>query len=363
MAKREPMNPRNRNAKSDAGRGVGRRSERRSSHAVRSDARRRPAKRSDARLRPGGKEVWASLCMTWRRWARAILSAMRPDAKRTRRTMLIRRTVVCVASLLVAFALWTGLNALLPSSDGGSSAPSSVAADGKDQKGGAQRDGRSDASDVKDAADGKDAAEDGTSVDEENDAAALDAQAASFTEAQREALSAKARATADASGRTRWDLTYRVVADGDVGDLDAFAVQAYQALNDPLGWPRAGVTFTQVSADADCDFNLILAEAERLPNYDAGCSDEYSCRVGDDVIINVDRWNEGTEQWLGAGGTLRRYRRMAVNHEVGHRLGHLDNEPSCGGEGQPAPLMQQQSKGLNGCLPNEWPIDEELWTQ
>ena len=153
MAKREPMNPRNRNAKSDAGRGVGRRSERRSSHAVRSDARRRPAKRSDARLRPGGKEVWASLCMTWRRWARAILSAMRPDAKRTRRTMLIRRTVVCVASLLVAFALWTGLNALLPSSDGGSSAPSSVAADGKDQKGGAQRDGRSDASDVKDAAD------------------------------------------------------------------------------------------------------------------------------------------------------------------------------------------------------------------
>lgn len=350
MANREPMNPRNRNAKSD----TGRRPTRRPNHAASDGVRRRPTKGAS-----GGRNAGASLRMAWRRWMQAVLSAMRPDAKRTRRTILIRRTVVCVASLLVAFALWAGLNALIPSSDGGAPAPSSATADQDGKDDGARRDGEGQS----DADDGEDTSDDAASVDLENDAAALDAQAASFTDAQREALFAKATATADASGLPRWDLTYRVVADGDVGDLDAFAVQAYQALNDPLGWPRAGVTFTQVSTDTAADFNLILAEANRLPNYDAGCSNEYSCRVGDDVIINVDRWKGGTEQWLGAGGTLQRYRRMAINHEVGHRLGHLDNEPSCAGEGQPAPVMQQQSKGLNGCLPNEWPVDEELWTQ
>ena len=49
---------------------------------------------------------------------------------------------------------------------------------------------------------------------------------------------------------------------------------------------------------------------------------------------------------------------MVVNHETGHFLG-LDHA-SCSGPGRPAPVMMQQSKGLNGCHFNPWPTAREL---
>ncbi|KOA44089.1 hypothetical protein PG1528B_1408 [Bifidobacterium animalis subsp. lactis] len=84
--------------------------------------------------------------------------------------------------------------------------------------------------------------------------------------------------------------------------------------------------------------------------------------MGDDVIVNRTRWDEAVDDWLAAGGTLSRYRTMVVNHEVGHALGHLDNETPCAGAGRPAPLMQEQSMFLDGCTVNPWPLDSELWT-
>ena len=98
-----------------------------------------------------------------------------------------------------------------------------------------------------------------------------------------------------------------------------------------------------------------------MQTFDSGCSAEYSCRVGDNVIINLDRWNGGIGNWMEAGGNLARYRTMVINHEVGHALGHIDNETTCAGAGKPAPLMQEQSMHLDGCTVNEWPLDDELW--
>ena len=84
-------------------------------------------------------------------------------------------------------------------------------------------------------------------------------------------------------------------------------------------------------------------------------------RITGYLVGTTDRWNNATEGWRNAGGTVSRYRTMVINHEVGHRLGHLDNELTCSAVNQPAPLMQQQSMDLLGCVPNEWPLDEELW--
>ena len=71
---------------------------------------------------------------------------------------------------------------------------------------------------------------------------------------------------------------------------------------------------------------------------------EVSCCVGSKVVVNLDRWENAVPHW---DGSLRSYRRMLVCHEVGHRIGQ--GHRYCPGAGQLAPVMQQQTYGLQGC--------------
>ena len=84
----------------------------------------------------------------------------------------------------------------------------------------------------------------------------------------------------------------------------------------------------------------------------------WSCRVGNAVIINQTRWLHASDSWNSAGGSLDSYRHYVVNHETGHWLGF--GHAFCPGAGQLAPVMQQQSKGLQGCRHNTWPVSGEL---
>lgn len=177
---------------------------------------------------------------------------------------------------------------------------------------------------------------------------------------QKREILAKAQQTAQNSGYGMVQYHYCVVTNGEVGSVEDFSNAVFRILNSEHGWARAGAIF-EPSTDGNCDFNIVLAQASTLPTFSSVCSEQYSCRVGNNVIINDDRWNSGTDVWMSGGGDLARYRTMVINHEVGHRLGHIDNEMTCAGAGQAAPLMQEQSIFLDGCAINEYPLDSELW--
>ena len=154
----------------------------------------------------------------------------------------------------------------------------------------------------------------------------------------------------------RHTVTYRVETRGRiVASLGEFKKQAQETYDDPRGWRGAGIAFRRVGSGAS--FVLVLSEASQVPTFSSGCSAEWSCRVGDHVIINQMRWLNASPMWHQEKESRRDYRHMVVNHETGHWLGH--DHAYCPSAGALAPVMQQQSKGLQGCKPNPWPTVAE----
>ena len=138
------------------------------------------------------------------------------------------------------------------------------------------------------------------------------------------------------------------------GAMPVFRRIVDKTLSDPRGWSDDGaVAFSRVRSDGD--FTIWLASPSAIVATGVGCSAYYSCRVGDDVYINVDRWREGATSYRR--NSLLEYRQYVVNHEVGHwlGLGHRD----CPEPGASAPVLLQQSKGLDGCEPRAWPLPRE----
>lgn len=155
------------------------------------------------------------------------------------------------------------------------------------------------------------------------------------------------------AGRGGRLLRYRVAVEGGITHLDVerFGRDVGTILADPRGWTGGGQWRLQRVGPADrADFTVLLTTPVTRGRLCADPTDRYtSCRNGDQVVINVARWVRGVPQFPDLG----RYRQYLVNHEVGHRLGR--GHERCPRAGGPAPVMQQQTLGLHGCIPNPWP--------
>jgi hypothetical protein len=163
---------------------------------------------------------------------------------------------------------------------------------------------------------------------------------------------AAAQRTPAAGDRGR-RLRYRVAVERDIGGVDpaAFAGTVTATLSDPRGWTAGGRwRLLRVGPGDPYDFTLYLATPGTRDRLCTGGDGYTSCRNGDRVVLNVARWVKGVP---GYGAALATYRQYMVNHEVGHRLGQ--GHELCPGHGRPAPVMQQQTLGMHGCVPNPWP--------
>ncbi|WP_236647381.1 DUF3152 domain-containing protein [Micromonospora sicca] len=163
------------------------------------------------------------------------------------------------------------------------------------------------------------------------------------------------------AGRSGPLLRYRVAVEEGIDEVDVerFGREVAVILADPRGWTGGGEWRLQrVGPDEPDDFTVLLATPVTRGELCADPSDHYtSCRNGDRVVINVARWARGVPQFDDLGS----YRPYLLNHEVGHRLGR--GHELCPRAGGPAPVMEQQTLGLHGCLPNAWPrVDGALHT-
>jgi hypothetical protein len=156
------------------------------------------------------------------------------------------------------------------------------------------------------------------------------------------------------TGRTGQLLRYQVAVETDIGgiDIDAFAAIVKDTYADPQGWTTGGQwRFQRVGPGQAADFMLYLVTPATR---DALCEDGYdrytSCRKDNRVVLNVARWVHGIPNY---GPPLAAYRQYMINHETGHRLGF--GHELCPGAGQLAPVMEQQTLGLHGCVANSWP--------
>lgn len=162
------------------------------------------------------------------------------------------------------------------------------------------------------------------------------------------AAAGETRDPVELGGRT---VRFSVEVEQGTGlDPDGVAAQVEAALYDERSWAR-DFELRRV-APAAAEVHVVVgspASTDRLCA-EAGLDTNgwLSCWNGRVAAINLDRWQVG----VGHVEDLRQYRRYVVNHEVGHGLGygHVD----CPGRGELAPLMQQQTKSLDGCRANEW---------
>ena len=140
-------------------------------------------------------------------------------------------------------------------------------------------------------------------------------------------------------------------------DINCLSNFVSSILNDKRGWKTVIGKEFQIVNYYDADFHIFLANPNTVDEmcFPLQTNGIYSCRNGSQVIYNYFRWISGAKDF---GIDIATYRLYLINHEVGHMLGW--GHTNCPSQNALAPLMMQQSKSTDGCIPNGWPIYERI---
>jgi hypothetical protein len=159
---------------------------------------------------------------------------------------------------------------------------------------------------------------------------------------------------APASGRQGQLLRYQVQVEAGLPfDPRTTAAEVDRVLRDRRSWTGSGQWRMQlVRPGQRADFSVLITTPQTTDRLCAPLLTRgtVSCQRGDRAILNARRWAYGVRYY---GQDVAAYRVYLVNHEVGHVLGY--GHRSCPRKGQVAPVMLQQTKGLQGCRANPWP--------
>ena len=128
-------------------------------------------------------------------------------------------------------------------------------------------------------------------------------------------------------------------------------------LNNDLGWTNVTEKSFQLTSAEESDYVYIFASPNKTDELCAPIETNsiYSCRNENNIVLNFFRWQEGAVDFKN---DMETYRIYLINHETGHILGW--GHVGCPKEGAVAPVMMQQSKGTDGCIPYGWPVYETV---
>ncbi|ASU85191.1 DUF3152 domain-containing protein [Nocardiopsis gilva YIM 90087] len=158
--------------------------------------------------------------------------------------------------------------------------------------------------------------------------------------------------TSDVAGKGPLKRYMVEVEKGLPGDPEDFAAAVDQVLSDKRSWIADGAVSMQRVDSGPVDFRVTLAAPDTVDSLCAPLRTMgyVSCHQGERSVINQNRWVSGVKHF---DDDLETYRTYVINHEVGHALGK--GHVPCPGRGETAPVMQQQTFGLDGCEANGWP--------
>lgn len=160
------------------------------------------------------------------------------------------------------------------------------------------------------------------------------------------------------NSRDEQKLNYAVKIEPSLG-LDPLCIKnlLFLILNNDTGWTNVTEKQFQLTSVEESDYVYIFASPEKTDEICAPIETNsiYSCRKEQNIVLNFFRWKNGAVDFKN---DMETYRIYLINHETGHILGW--GHVGCPKEGAIAPVMMQQSKGTEGCIPYGWPAYETI---